>query len=115
MKDRNKARLARKKRIRAKVFGTAKIPRLCVFRSLRDIYAEVVDDNKGITLVSVSGKKMKKEYSHTVSGAKKVGQMIAKECSGKGIKKVVFDRGGYKYHGKVKAVADGAREGGLKF
>jgi len=106
-------RANRKRRIRAKVTGTAEKPRLVVFRSLRNISVQAVDDIKGMTLVaaSLSGTKIK----NTVAGAEEVGALIAKKCAEKKIVNVVFDRAGYKYHGKVKALADGARKGGLKF
>jgi large subunit ribosomal protein L18 len=106
-------RINRKRRIRAKVSGTAERPRLVVFRSLRNISVQAVDDVKGMTLAaaSLTGTKIK----NTVAGAEEVGMLIAKKCAEKKIANVVFDRGGYKYHGKVKAVADGARKGGLKF
>lgn len=111
--SRNNLRVQRKRRIRAKVSGTTEIPRLAVFRSLRGIQVQVIDDTKGMTLVSATTQEAKAK--HTIEGAKAVGMLAAKKCLDKKIGKVVFDRGGYKYHGKVKAVADGAREGGLKF
>lgn len=92
--------------MRAKIKGTADVPRLCVFRSSKYIYAQIIDDEKGKTLVAVSGK---------LASADKVGKSIAKKTIEKKISKVVFDRGGYKYHGRVKALADGARDAGLKF
>lgn len=106
-------RANRKRRIRAKVTGTAEKPRLVVFRSLRNISVQAIDDIKGVTLAaaSLSGTKIK----NTVAGAEEVGMLIAKKCAEKKIVNAVFDRAGYKYHGKVKAVADGARKGGLKF
>lgn len=106
--DKQEKRYKRHKRVRAKISGTAKAPRLCVFRSLQYIYAQLIDDEKGKTIVSVKGKA-------NVVEAKKAGKMIAKKALEKKIEKVVFDRGGYKYHGKVKALAEGAREAGLKF
>ena len=99
-------RKRRHKRVRAKIKGTAKVPRLCVFRSSKYIYAQIIDDEKGKTLASVNGK---------LASAAEIGKLIAKKSVEKKINKVVFDRGGYKYHGKVKALADGAREAGLKF
>ena len=111
--SRNNLRLQRKKRIRAKVSGTAKIPRLCVFRSLKGIYAQAINDDMGVILISSKLKDAKAK--NDIEGAKKVGMDIAKKCVEKKIIQVVFDRSGYKYHGKVKALADGAREGGLKF
>jgi large subunit ribosomal protein L18 len=110
--SRNNLRLQRKKRIRYKMSGTAKTPRLCVFRSLKNIYAQAINDDLGVILVSA---KLEKKDKNDMQGAKKVGLSIAKKCKDMKIEKVVFDRSGYKYHGKIKAVADGAREGGLKF
>jgi large subunit ribosomal protein L18 len=101
-------RTRRHKRIRAKIFGTGKIPRLCVFRSNKYIYAQLVNDEKGAVIVSSRG-------DLNIKAAKKVGEAIAKKAIEKKIEKVVFDRGGYKYHGRIKALADGAREGGLRF
>ena len=105
-------RLKIKKRIRAKVLGTKETPRLCVYKSNRFIYAQLVDDDKGVTLLSASDQAMKGKES-AVAKAQKVGQTIAKEALAKKIKRAVFDRGGYRFHGRVKAVAEGAREGGL--
>ena len=114
--DRAKARAHRHLRVRSKVSGTAETPRLCVFRSAKHIYAQVIDDVTGVTLCAASS--MAKGFDGdggNVEGAKKVGAMIAELCRDKGIEEVVFDRGGYVYHGRVAALADGAREGGLKF
>ena len=114
--DRAKARAKRHARVRAKVSGTAQCPRLNVFRSAKHIYAQVIDDVTGTTLCAASS--MEKGFEGNggnVEGAKKDGQMIAEACKAKGIEEVVFDRGGYVYHGRVQALADGAREGGLKF
>ena len=108
MLEKQKKRQRRHRRVRAKIQGTAKVPRLCVFRSHQHIYAQLIDDDKGKTIAVASGQA-------NIAQAKKVGKLIAKEALAKKIEKVVFDRGGYKYHGKVKAVAEGAREGGLKF
>jgi large subunit ribosomal protein L18 len=105
-------------RIRKKVMGTSNRPRLNVYRSLNHIYVQVVDDLKGQTLVSAStaeGKKGERRTGGNVASAKAVGKTIAERAKAKGIEKVVFDRGGYLYHGRIKAVADAAREGGLKF
>jgi large subunit ribosomal protein L18 len=107
-------------RIRAKVHGTAERPRLNVYRSVNHIYAQLIDDHDGKTLVSastVNGKKEKsaKKTGGNVASAKEVGKLIAQKAAEKGIKKVVFDRGGYLYHGRVKALADAAREAGLEF
>jgi len=115
-KERELRRERRIKRVRKKVFGTPERPRLCVFRSNKHFYAQVVDDTTGRTLCSASTlelKNLKKTWN--VSAAYEVGKLIAKKCLEKGIKKVVFDRRFYKYHGKVKACAEGAREGGLEF
>ena len=102
--------------IRAKISGTAERPRLSVFRSNKAIYAQLIDDIAGHTLVSASSVEVKSEVSgFTVETAKKVGQRLAEKASAKNISAVVFDRNGYLYHGKVKALADGAREGGLNF
>lgn len=109
-------RYRRHKRVRAKLFGTAKRPRLCVFRSTRHIYAQMVDDQRGKTMLSASDKELKKTKGRKKSEkAKEVGKLIAKKAAEKKIEKVVFDRSGYKYHGRVKALAEGAREGGLRF
>ena len=114
--DSNKARQARHKRVRAKISGTAECPRLNVFRSLQNIYAQLIDDVKGETLVSASTvEKDFQEYGGNKSAAHKVGELLAKRAAEKGIENCVFDRGGYIYHGRVKELADGAREGGLKF
>ncbi|MBP3312801.1 MAG: 50S ribosomal protein L18 [Clostridiaceae bacterium] len=115
-KDSNKARLKRHQRVRSKVSGTADRPRLDVFRSAKNIYAQVIDDVAGVTLVSAStNEKDFTEYGGNKDAAKKVGLMIAERCKAKGIENVVFDRGGYLYHGRVKELAEGAREGGLQF
>jgi large subunit ribosomal protein L18 len=105
--------------VRKKVFGTAERPRLNVFRSLRHVYAQVVDDEQGHTLVAAStleeGLRDDLAELDKSSQAKEVGKALAERAQAKGIRQVVFDRGGYKYHGRVKALADGAREGGLEF
>ncbi len=114
--DSNKARLHRHKRVRGKINGTAERPRLNVFRSTSNIYAQLIDDEKGVTLASAST--LDKEfngYGGNKEAAKIVGNLIAKRALEKGISEVVFDRGGYVFHGRVKELADGAREGGLKF
>ena len=117
--DRRKARLHRHRRVRKRVNGTKGTPRLNVFRSLSHIYAQVVDDSKGHTLVSAST--MDREVGPKLKGLNKteragvVGRVLAERAKSQGISKVVFDRGGYKYHGRVKALAEAAREGGLKF
>ena len=115
-KDSNKARLQRHKRVRAKISGTAERPRLDVYRSAKNIYAQVIDDVAGVTLVSAStAEKDFTEYGSNKDAAKKVGMLVAERCKAKGIECVVFDRGGYLYHGRVKELAEGAREGGLQF
>lgn len=114
--DSNKARLKRHKRVRAKVSGTADCPRLNVFRSLQNIYAQLIDDETGVTLVSASTvEKEFADYGGNKSAARKVGLLLAQRAAQKDITKVVFDRGGYIYHGRVQELAEGAREGGLKF
>jgi len=116
MLEKQQKRWRRHRRVRAKIFGTVKVPRLCVFHSAKHIYAQLIDDEKGHTLVSASDQELKKKEGQTkTEKAKEVGLLIAKKALEKKIEKVVFDRGGYKYHGRVKAVAEGAREGGLKF
>ena len=116
---RKQARLKRKKRIRKKVFGSQEKPRLCVFRSTRHIYAQVIDDTAGNTLASASsmekGAKEHLEKGNKAAIAKYIGKIVAERSMEKGIKKVVFDRSGFLYHGRVKAVSVGAREAGLKF
>lgn len=114
--DTNAKRLVRHKRVRGKITGTLECPRLNVFRSLKNIYAQIIDDTNGVTLVSASS--LDKDFEGNggnKEAAKKVGLSIAKKAADKGIAEVVFDRGGFIYHGRVKEVADGAREGGLKF
>ena len=106
-------RIRLKKRIRARVTGTAERPRLCVFKSNRFIYSQIIDDGKAITLVSASDKNMKKGTK--MERAIEVGKELAKSASSKKISEVVFDRGGFRYTGRVKALADAAREGGLIF
>ena len=120
MKNRKKAaRLKRKKRVRSNLRGTLERPRLNVFRSLKHIYAQAIADTTGKTLVSASTLspelKGSVRYPGNVEAAKKVGELIAKKCLEKGIQKVVFDRNGYLYHGRVKALAEAARTSGLIF
>jgi large subunit ribosomal protein L18 len=120
LKDRKKlARLKRKKRVRSHVNGTSERPRLNVFRSLKHIYVQAIEDASGKTLVSASTMspelKESLRYPGNVEAAKKVGELIAKRCLEKGIQKVVFDRSGYLYHGRIKALADAARASGLIF
>ena len=115
-KSSNQARLHRHTRVRGKISGTAECPRLNVFRSLNHIYAQIIDDVKGVTLVAASS--TEKDFGANggnKEAARKVGEMIAKRALEKGIENVVFDRGGYIYHGRVAQLAEGAREGGLKF
>ena len=114
---RNEAREERHARVRAKVVGTANVPRLNVFRSNSNIFAQIIDDEKAVTLVSASSidKELKLTNGSNVEAATKVGELLAKRAKDKKIKKVVFDRGGYLYHGRVKALADAARENGLEF
>ncbi len=114
---RNEVRQARHARVRAKVEGTASVPRLNVFRSNSNIFAQIIDDEKGVTLVSAStiDKELKLENGGNIEAATKVGELIAKRAKKAKIEKVVFDRGGYLYHGRVKALAEAARENGLIF
>lgn len=109
------ARQRRHKRVRSRIFGTKDRPRLSVFRSSKHIYIQLIDDEKGKTIASASDSKLKKEKMKKILKAKEVGKLIAKKAKEKKIAKIIFDRGGYKYHGRVKAIAEGAREGGLKF
>jgi large subunit ribosomal protein L18 len=102
-------------RIRQKMAGTAERPRLNVYRSLNHIYAQVIDDQKGETLVSASTMALKIKTGGNVAAAKEIGKAVAELAVKKGVKKVVFDRGGYLYHGRIKALADAAREAGLEF
>ena len=114
--DTRSQRLKRHKRVRAKSSGTPERPRLNVFRSGTNIYAQIIDDVSGKTLVSASSlDKAFEGRGSNVDGAKKVGQMVAERAKAAGITTVVFDRGGYVYHGRVAALAEGAREGGLEF
>jgi large subunit ribosomal protein L18 len=115
--DKNVVRKKRHARIRAKLAGTAERPRLNVFRSNKHIYAQLIDDTKGVTLASAStlDKEFNLESTGNIEAAQKVGELIAKRALEKGYKAVVFDRGGYLYHGRVKALADAARENGLEF
>ena len=112
----NAQRVKRHKRVRAKLSGTSEMPRLNVFRIEANIYAQIIDDVKGVTLVSASSlDKAVEGYGGNVAAATAVGKLIAERAKAKGIENVVFDRGGYLYHGRVKALAEGAREGGLQF
>ncbi|MDO5310552.1 MAG: 50S ribosomal protein L18 [Clostridia bacterium] len=116
-KNSNVSRLARHARVRKKVSGTAETPRLCVYRSLKNIYAQIIDDTAGKTLVSASSldAELKESYGGNKDAAKAVGALVAKRALDAGISEVVFDRGGYVYHGRVAELAEAAREGGLKF
>ena len=112
----NAQRLKRHKRVRSKISGTPEMPRLNVFRSEANIYAQVIDDVNGVTLASASSlDKAIEGYGGNIAAATAVGKLVAERAKAKGIETVVFDRGGYLYHGRVKALAEGAREGGLKF
>jgi len=117
--DKNKARLKRHLRVRKKISGTNERPRLSVFRSSKHIYAQLIDDVKGVTIASAStlDKELASEIGNggNVESARKVGELIAKRAKAKGYESVVFDRGGYLYHGRIQALADAAREAGLQF
>ncbi len=113
--SRTKVRIRKHARVRAKVKGTADKPRLCVFRSNKHIEAQIIDDTKGATIVASSSVALKLENGSNKEAAAKVGADLAKKALAKGIKKVAFDRAGYLYHGRVAALADAAREGGLDF
>lgn len=111
----NSLRLARHARVRNKVNGTSETPRLNVFRSNAQIFAQIIDDEKGVTLVSSSSLELKIKDGGNQEGARKVGKDIAAKAKKAGITRVVFDRGGYQYHGRVQALAEAARENGLEF
>lgn len=117
--ERQRARAIRHARVRKKIKGRAERPRLVVFKSSKHTYAQVIDDEQGRTLASISTLSPKfrerQKYGGNIAAAKIIGELIAKESLSKGIKKVVFDRGGYLFHGRVKALAESAREGGLEF
>jgi len=117
--SKNEIRKRKHQRVRKKIKGTAERPRLNVFRSLKHIYAQIIDDSQGVTLVAAStldeALKGKIEYGGNKEAAAEVGKLIAQKAFDKGIKKVVFDRGGYLYHGRVKELAEAAREAGLEF
>ena len=119
LNPRTQARLKRKKRIRKKMVGTTERPRLCVFRSAKHIYAQLIDDSQGQTLVAASSmEKAVRDDSETknkVTAANTVGKIIGQRALENGVKEVVFDRNGFLYHGRIKAVSEGAREAGLKF
>ena len=117
--SKKEARLRRKTRVRKKVFGTTERPRLSVFRSSRHIYAQIIDDTQGVTIVAASsmdkGVRNAAKPGDKKAVAAEIGKMIAGRAKEKGILKIVFDRGGFMYHGRVKALSEGAREGGLTF
>jgi large subunit ribosomal protein L18 len=115
--DKNATRKKRHARVRAKLSGTSARPRLNVFRSNKHIYAQVIDDMSGVTLASAStlDKELSLESSSNLEAAQKIGELVAKRAVEKGITSVVFDRGGYLYHGRIQALADAARENGLQF
>jgi large subunit ribosomal protein L18 len=115
LKTKPQARLRRRRRVRAKVRGTAERPRLSVFRSNRGIQAQLIDDVKGHTVAAVNWVEADLKELARMEQAKKAGELLAERAKAAGVEDCVFDRGGYRYHGKVKALADGAREGGLKF
>jgi large subunit ribosomal protein L18 len=119
LNQKTQARLKRKKRIRKKLIGSADRPRLCVFRSAKHIYAQIIDDSQGKTLAAASSTEKvvheKSEASKKVDYAGTVGEMIGQRAMEKGVKKVVFDRNGFLYHGRIKALSEGARKAGLKF
>ena len=111
--SKNQIRLHRNRRVRAKVSGTSEKPRLSVFKSLKSMYLQVIDDAAGKTLASA--KLSETKAKNDVAGAQMLGELIAKKCQAKKIEEIVFDRSGFRYHGKIKALAEGARKGGLKF
>jgi large subunit ribosomal protein L18 len=113
--SKNIIRLRIHKRIRRRVSGTPERPRLAVFRSVKHIYAQVIDDTKGHTVAAASTAEAEGKNGGNLAGAKSIGKLVAERAKDKGIKAVVFDRGGYLYHGRVKALADAAREAGLEF
>ena len=113
--SKNIARVRRHSRVRAKISGTSECPRVCVYRSNKNIEAQIIDDVKRVTLVSSSSMSLKLESGSNIDAAKAVGSDIAKKALAKKVKKVVFDRSGYLYHGRVKALAEAAREAGLEF
>lgn len=113
--SRNEMRKERHERVREKIYGTKDVPRVCVYRSNTNIYAQIINDEDGITLVSATSLENKGENGSNIEAAKLVGTSLAKKAKDLGITKVVFDRGGYLYHGRVKALADALRDGGLEF
>ena len=115
LKTKSQSRLRRRRRVRAKVHGTAERPRLSVFRSNRGIQAQVIDDVSGHTVAAVNWTEGDLKDLKSMDQAKRAGELLAERAKSAGVETVVFDRGGYRYHGRVKALADGAREGGLTF
>jgi large subunit ribosomal protein L18 len=115
VKTRPQARLRRRRRVRAKIRGTAERPRLSVFRSNKGVQAQVIDDVAGHTLAAVSWTEADLKSLASMAQAKRAGELLAERAKSAGVETVIFDRGGYRYHGRVKALADGARESGLKF
>src|SRR5215813_12337481 len=113
--SKNDIRVRIHKRIRHRLAGTPERPRLAVFRSVKHIYAQVIDDSKGQTLAAASSNEKSAKNGGNVAGAKAIGKLVAERAQDKGVKAVVFDRGGYLYHGRIKALADAAREAGLEF
>lgn len=115
--NRKENRVKIKRRVRKNIFGTSDIPRLSVFRSNKEIYAQIIDDTKGVTLVSASSRDKSIDTTNKpkIEISKLVGNLIANKAKEAGIEKVVFDRNGFLYHGRIKSLAEGAREGGLKF
>ncbi len=113
--SRNQMRIMRHERVRSKIFGTTEVPRLCVFRSNKNISCQIIDDENGVTLASASSLSLKLKNGGNIEAATAVGKKIAEEAKKAKITKVVFDRGGYLYHGRVEALATAARENGLEF
>ncbi len=113
--SKNEARAFAHKRLRKTLLGTPERPRLNVFRSLKHVYTQIIDDTQGRTLVAASSAEKGQSNGGNIAGAKDVGRLIAERAKAKSITRVVFDRGGYKYHGRIKALADAARQAGLKF
>jgi large subunit ribosomal protein L18 len=113
--EKAKRRLRRRQKVRSKVVGTAERPRLSVYRSNRGVFAQLVDDEQGQTLAAVNWTEPELRSLKPMEGAAKAGQVLAERARSAGLEACVFDRGGYRYHGRVKALAEGAREGGLKF
>jgi len=113
--EKAKRRLRRRRKVRSKVIGTSERPRLSIYRSNRGVFAQLIDDERGQTLASVNWTESDLRSLKPMEGATKAGKMLAERAQAAGLETCVFDRGGYRYHGRVKALADGARDGGLKF